>query len=112
MSIMLNLSKDHHPQIIPTVEISLKPGDTLNNEQLQTYFKCSPQGGMRRSLKTNSLVLISDHTKSFYVDTWVDDIFLYTGMGLTGNQSLTFHQNKTLDESKNNGVHLHLIRSF
>jgi 5-methylcytosine-specific restriction protein A len=100
------------PQITPTVEISLKPGGTLNNEQLQLHFKCSPQGGMRRAHKTNSLVLISDHTKSFYVDTWVDDVFFYTGMGLTGNQSLTFAQNKTLAESKTNGVHLHLFEVF
>jgi 5-methylcytosine-specific restriction protein A len=100
------------PQIPPTAKISLKPGDILNNEQLQTHFKCSPQGGMRRSYKTNSLVLISDHTKSFYVDTWVEDVFHYTGMGLTGNQSLTFAQNRTLNESKTNGVHLHLFEVF
>ena len=33
-------------------------------------------------------------------------------MGLTGNQSLTFQQNKTLAESKTNGVHLHLFEVF
>ena len=99
------------PQITPTAEKSLKPGDTLNNKQLQKYFKCSPQGGMRRAYETKSLVLVSDHTKSFYVDTWVDDIFFYTGMGLTGNQSLT-SQNKTLNESRINGVHIHLFEVF
>ena len=100
------------PQIIPSVEISLKPGDTLNNEELRSHFKCSSQGGMRRSHKTNSLVLVSDHTKSTYEDKWVDNIFHYTGMGLTGNQSLTFHQNKTLAESKTNDIHLHLFEVF
>ena len=100
------------PQKEPIVEIPLKPGDTLNNKELQSHFKCSSQGGMRRSHKTNSLVLVSDHTKSTYEDKWVDDVFHYTGMGLTGNQSLTFHQNKTLDESKTNGIHLHLFEVF
>jgi 5-methylcytosine-specific restriction protein A len=33
-------------------------------------------------------------------------------MGLTGNQNLTFHQNKTLDESKSNGVNLYLFEVF
>ena len=100
------------PEITSSTEIILKPGIILDNSQLRSYFKCSPQGGMRRGTKTNSLVLISDHTKSFYVDTWVDDVFYYTGMGLTGNQSLTFHQNKTLAESKTNGIHLHLFEVF
>ena len=100
------------PKVEPPIEIPLKPGDTLNNKELQSHFKCSPQGGMRRSHKTNSLVLVSDHTKSMYEDKWVEDVFHYTGMGLTGNQSLTFHQNKTLDESKKNGINLHLFEVF
>ena len=100
------------PKITPIAEISLKPGDSLNNEELRSRFRCSSQGGMRRSLKTNSLVLVSDHTKSTYEDKWVEEIFHYTGMGLTGNQSLTFQQNKTLAESKTNGVALHLFEVF
>jgi 5-methylcytosine-specific restriction protein A len=31
----------------------LKTGDILSNDQLRELFKCSPQGGMRRALKTN-----------------------------------------------------------
>jgi 5-methylcytosine-specific restriction enzyme A len=100
------------PKITPTDKISLKPGNSLNNEELRSHFKCSSQGGMRRSLKTNTLVLVSDHTKSTYEDKWRGYIFHYTGMGLTGNQSLTFQQNKTLAESKTNGVHLHLFEVF
>lgn len=34
----------------------LKPGDELDNERLCQIFGCGPQGGMRRSLKTNTLV--------------------------------------------------------
>jgi len=47
---------------------NLKPGDIISNKELCNVFKCSPQGGMRRSLKTNILVLISDHTKGVYDD--------------------------------------------
>lgn len=90
----------------------LKPGDILNNQQLQTIFQCSPQGGMRRSLKTNSLVLISNHTQGIYNDRWQDGCFHYTGMGLEGDQSLTFAQNKTLAESRENGVEVFLFEVF
>lgn len=38
----------------------LNIGDKLNNEELCKIFKCSTQGGMRKSNSTNSLVLVSD----------------------------------------------------
>jgi 5-methylcytosine-specific restriction protein A len=92
--------------------VPLKPNDVVDNDQLRAIFRCSSQGGMRRSRTTNSLVLVSDHTKSTYEDRWIKDVFHYTGMGLTGNQSLTFHQNKTLAKSTTNGVHLFLFEVF
>jgi 5-methylcytosine-specific restriction protein A len=92
--------------------IPINPGDTIDNDTLRAIFKCSSQGGMRRSLRTNSLVLISDHTKSTYEDKWTGRTFHYTGMGLTGEQSLSFHQNKTLLESKESGVNLYLFEVF
>lgn len=66
---------------------------------------------MRRSLRTNSLVLISDQTK-LYHDRWNGDVFLYTGMGLTGDQDFHFMQNKTLYESKENEVTIYLFEVF
>jgi 5-methylcytosine-specific restriction enzyme A len=41
----------------------LRAGQVLSNQEIVNIFKCSNQGGMRRSLKTNTLVLISDRTK-------------------------------------------------
>jgi hypothetical protein len=82
----------------------LKIGDVLNNKELCEIFQCSPQSGMRRSHYTNSLVIISDHTKEFYDDRWMGNIFHYTGMGLKGDQNITFAQNKTLAESGTNGI--------
>ena len=88
-------------------------GDVVDNDQLQNIFQCSSQGGMRRSLKTNTLVLISNHVKSIYDDKWDDQgIMHYTGMGAEGNQSLDFAQNKTLAESNINDVGVFLFEVY
>ena len=76
-------------------------------------LKCGPQGGMRRSHRTGSLIIISDHTKSSYEDRWVSgDVIHYTGMGLEGDQSLDYMQNNTLSESATNGVSSYLFEVF
>jgi 5-methylcytosine-specific restriction enzyme A len=91
------------------MELSLlKVGKILDNNQIGETFKCSTQGGMRRSHATNTLVIISDHTK-LYEDKWVGEVFHYTGMGKKGHQDLNFAQNKTLAQGNENGVHVHLF---
>ena len=82
----------------------INPGDTISNIELVSIFKCSPQGGMRRSHKTNTLVIVSDKTKPFYEDIWKGNILHYTGMGQKGDQSIDFMQNKTLTNSNHNNV--------
>ena len=57
--------------------IQLQAGQILNNIELMEIFKCSPQGGMRRSHKTNSLILVSNHIESIYDDKWENNIFHY-----------------------------------
>jgi len=89
----------------------LKPGDTINNQRLMEIFQCGLEGGMRRSLRTNTLVLVSDHTTSLYEDRWIGNIFHYTGMGQRGDQKLD-RQNKTLAESTRSGVEVHLFEVF
>ena len=104
---------------------TIKHGQILSSKELVDIFLVSNQGGMRRSLKTNSLVLIANHIKdrrsqytetvkgrNIYEDQWIDDIFWYTGMGLEGDQSLDFMQNKTLYESNNNNVDIYLFEVF
>ena len=83
--------------------------DIVSNEEICRVFLCSPQGGMRRSLKTNSLVLISGTRRSIYVDRWDGDVFHYIGMGLRGDQSLYDGQNWTLVSSPKNGVKIYLF---
>ena len=90
----------------------IKVNATVSNEQVRKEFKCSLQGGMRRSLKTNSLVLISDHYKSIYDDRWIDGVLHYTGTGQRGDQKLDGTQNKTLFQSATNGVSVHLFEKY
>lgn len=90
----------------------IHPGAEIQNDRLCEIFQCSPQMGMRRSKKTNTLVLVSNHTRSIYDDRWDGDIFHYTGMGLVGDQSLLSAQNRTLNESRTNGVRVFLFEVF
>ncbi len=88
------------------------PGDVLTNEQIGRHFVVGNMGGMRRSTKLNLLVLISDPFKGLYQDRWEDDVLYYTGMGPTGDQSLTYAQNKTLNESPQTGIPVHLLEAL
>jgi 5-methylcytosine-specific restriction protein A len=90
----------------------LKPGDTINNQELGDIFKCSSQGGMRRALRTNTLVIVSDQTKAIYEDRWIKDILHYTGMGLEGDQNINYSQNKTLAQIHSNNVEPFLFEVF
>jgi len=92
-------------------------GQVYRNQEIATAFKCSTQGGMRRSHATNTLVIFSDHTKGIYEDNWIindngEEVLLYTGMGQEGNQDIEFGQNKTLNESRSNGVRVYLFEAF
>ena len=67
---------------------------------------------MRRSNTTNSLIIVSNHLESMYEDRWVGDVFHYTGMGLKGDRSLLFAQNKTVNDSQTNGIQMYLFKVF
>lgn len=89
----------------------LRAGQVVKAEDLRCIFKCSSQDGMRRAHRTDSLVLISKTSGATYFDRWEGDVFLYTGMGLVGDQSLDHAQNKTLVESDTNGVNVFLFEN-
>lgn len=68
---------------------------------------------MRRSLESNSLVLIAKHTNPLYDDQWTEEgIIYYTGMGTVGDQSVEFGQNKTLAKAKEQGIKVYLFESY
>lgn len=95
---------------------AFETGKVYTNNDLSSAFLTSPQGGMRKSNRTNSLVLISKHSVNPeinpYEDNWQNGVFHYTGMGRVGDQSLDFAQNKTLGESNRNGVNIYLFESY
>ena len=84
-------------------------GDIVTNADIMKEFQCGNSGGMRRSIKTDSLILITDHTKGLYDDIWYGDILHYTGMGKSGNQSLDYMQNKTLCYSNHTSISIFLF---
>ena len=87
-------------------------GQVLSNHDIVSIFGCGIQGGMRRSHQTNSLVMISDHTRGIYKDRWEGNTLHYTGMGLTGHQHINASQNRTLSESRQNIIGLYLFEVF
>ena len=87
----------------------IKVGDVISNNEMRTIFQCGNMGGMRRSRKTGTLVIISDETKGLYLDKWENGVLYYTGMGKIGDQVLPGNQNITLYESDTNGVEVHLF---
>ena len=87
------------------------PGEVLTNQEIGQRFSVGNMGGMRRSRKRNLLVLVSDPFKGLYQDRWDGDVLHYTGMGKTGDQSLSFAQNRTLAESSSSEIHLHLLEA-
>ena len=90
----------------------LSPGKNYSNNDICEAFLCAPQGGMRRSKRTNTLVIVSNHLKSIYDDRWIDGTLFYTGMGSIGDQVLSGNQNITLFESNTNEVGVHLFEVF
>ena len=89
-----------------------KIGNKYYNEDICEAFKCSLMSGMNRSHTTNTLVLIAKHNKPLYDDQWNGNVFYYTGMGKSGDQSLEYKQNKTLNESNTNGIRVYLFESY
>lgn len=87
-------------------------GQIVSNDDIHDIFQCSPQGGMRRSNATNSLVIVSDPQQPLYQDEWHENVLHYTGMGMSGDQDIDFQQNKTLKESKINSVDVFLFEKL
>ena len=97
-----------------SVATLLTIGNVYSNSDIADIFKCSTQGGMRKSNTTNSLVLFTDHSnlENVYEDKWIDDVLHYTGMGLEEDQKLEGNQNLTLYNSRTNGVRVFLFETF
>ncbi|TGK18387.1 HNH endonuclease [Leptospira stimsonii] len=89
----------------------LQIGQELSNSQLTEIFEVGNMGGMRKSIKNNLLVLISDPFKGLYKDRWNDNILYFTGTGKSGNQLLE-KQNADLANSNSSGLQIYLFEVF
>lgn len=90
-------------------EPGLQIGQIIRNSDIVAIFKCGNMGGMRRSKRTNTLVIISDYTKGLYHDKWIGGVLHYTGMGKNGDQDINWAQNATLAACGRNDVDIHLF---
>ena len=60
----------------------------ITNQELCDIFKCSTQGGMRRSLKTKTLVLVTKtYGKQTYINYW-EMIFIFNWDGINWRSNL------------------------
>ena len=91
----------------------LKIGEKYIRAELMDIFKNNSfMRGMNKCNKTNCLVLTSDHRSGrVYEDTFKDDYTIYTGEGLYGDQQM-IRNNKTLYESNENHLPVHLFVRF
>ena len=87
---------------------SLSIGDKIGNKDIALLFQCTNQGGIRKSNKTKTVVLIAKFTECLYKHRKENGIIYFTGMGKVGNQELK-RQNKGVLEAKENDFHIHLF---
>lgn len=57
-------------------DLQIARGTILTNTEIVEKFQCGNMGGMRRSKKTGTLVLVSDKTKKLYQDVWKKMYFI------------------------------------
>lgn len=89
----------------------LKVGEVYVRDDLITAFGGSFYRGMNICKKTNTLVLISKHTKNrIYGDDWQNSLMVYTGEGQKGDQTLTGGNKKLyMSDEENTPVHLFVV---
>ena len=89
----------------------LKIDQILENKEIAEIFLCSNQGGIRKSKKTNTIVLLAKFNNCSYQHRKEGDILYFTGMGKKGNQEMK-RQNKSVLNAKEDGFTLHLLELY
>lgn len=65
------------------------PGDVLTNRQLMEIFRVSSMGGIRVSKATGCVLVVSSVDNDLYKDRWNERMFMYTGEGRFGDQTMS-----------------------
>jgi len=81
------------------------------NKEIAEIFKCSNQGGIRKSKKTNTVVVFAKYNNCSYKHKKDGDTTYFCGMGKKGNQELK-RQNKSLYEAEKDGFSIHLFEMY
>lgn len=88
---------------------SIKIGDIFTKQQLMDIFKISGQSGIMKTNTYNCLVLTTSEFNSVYDDGTIEDgRIIYTGEGLTGEQTIS-KNNKTIYESRETNIPMYLF---
>lgn len=97
-------------QKVPSIK-DLKVGQVYVRDDLISVFGGSFMRGMNICNKTNTLVLISKHTKNrIYGDDWQNGLMVYTGEGQKGDQTLTAGNKKLyMADKEKTPVHLFTV---
>ena len=108
---ILNNDKIHTSERVDLSLDDLLEGNEYTNKEISSIFKCSTQGGIRISLQNKTITLVSHQTSASnpYNDSEIkiDGSFIYTGMGLKGDQEVKpTNQNGKVAFSKSNGYRL------
>ncbi|MFG2391308.1 hypothetical protein ACGFYF_20700 [Streptomyces lavendulae] len=100
-----------------TTTLALVPGLITNRDEIAESFKCGKAQGIETARDAEKIFLFSDpaagHSFGYTFDGRADDdeygpLYLYTGRGLVGDQSLT-DRNKTLRLHVEKGYEVHLF---
>ncbi len=89
----------------------LEIGQILENKEIAETFLCSNQGGIRKSKKTNTIVLFAKFDNCSYKHRKDGDILYFTGMGKRGDQEMK-RQNKSVLNARDEGFTIHLFESY
>lgn len=92
-------------------------GNSYTNVELSSIFLCSTQGGIRVSSRKKTVTIITreNSERNPYADSTVkpDGTFIYTGMGLTGDQVVTAtNQNGKIAYNDTNEYTIHYFISY
>ena len=89
----------------------LKIDQVLENKEIAECFLCSNQGGIRKSKRTNTIILLAKFDNCSYKHRKDGDILYFTGMGKKGDQEMK-RQNKSLLNAKEEGFAIHLLELY
>ncbi|MBZ4684242.1 MAG: hypothetical protein PWP46_2206 [Fusobacteriaceae bacterium] len=89
----------------------LELNQEVTNKEIAEIFQCSNQGGIRKSNKTKTIVIIAKFLDCSYKHKKDGDMLYFVGIGKKGDQQLT-RQNKSLYNAEKEGYSIHCFELY